>query len=129
RLEIEVHCGKGTYIRALARDLGERLGCGGLIDALRRTQVGPFRTEDALPLGAEAATARSRLLPLAAAVSELPRLVVSDDEIERLRQGQAIPQGGRTFDGGEAGAFDAAGNLVAVVVRANSMLRPDKVFT
>src|SRR5262249_3495327 len=71
---LEVRCGKGTYIRSLARDLGERLGCGGLVQALRRTRVGPFRPEDAVPLDATAETARSRLLPPAAAVAGVPGL-------------------------------------------------------
>src|SRR5262245_34951760 len=72
RLELEVRCGKGAYMRSLARDLGERLGCGGLIQTLRRTRVGPFAVEEAVPLDAEAAVARARLQPLAAAVAELP---------------------------------------------------------
>ncbi len=57
-LELEVRCGKGTYIRSLARDLGARLGCGALIQTLRRTRVGPFTTDDAVPMDADAATAR-----------------------------------------------------------------------
>ncbi len=54
-LEIEVHCGKGTYIRSLARDLGEKLGCGAYIEKLRRARVGPFKVENALALDAAAA--------------------------------------------------------------------------
>src|SRR5262249_42878594 len=45
QLELEVVCGKGTYIRSLARDLGERLDCGGLVETLRRTRVGPFTAD------------------------------------------------------------------------------------
>src|SRR5437764_1229017 len=47
-LELEIHCGKGTYIRSLARDLGERLGCGALVATLRRTRVGHFTVENAI---------------------------------------------------------------------------------
>src|SRR5262249_10467835 len=50
RLDVVVRCGKGTYVRSLARDLGERLGCGALVAQLRRTQVGPFGLAEALSL-------------------------------------------------------------------------------
>src|SRR5206468_9275311 len=76
--DLNVHCGKGTYIRSLARDLGERLGCGGYVSALRRTRVGPFFPEDAVPLDTDAETARARLLPLAAAVTGMPRVVLDE---------------------------------------------------
>ncbi len=90
RLELEVRCGKGTYIRSLARDLGERLGCGGLIVTLRRTSVGPFVAEGALSLAADAAAARARLLPVSAAVAELARLDLDSGAAARLRQGQRV---------------------------------------
>jgi tRNA pseudouridine55 synthase len=89
-LHLEIRCGKGTYIRSLARDLGERLGCGALVQTLRRTQVGPFAAEDAVPLNADAATARTRLRPVEEAVAELPHLVLCDEEIRRLCQGQPV---------------------------------------
>jgi tRNA pseudouridine55 synthase len=128
RLELEVRCGKGTYIRALARDLGEALGCGALVQTLRRTRVGPFSPEDAVRLDAEAAAARSRLLPLAAAVSELPRVTLAAADAARLRQGQgihwAVPLEG------ESAVFDEAGRLVAIAVPDHSrqVLRPVKVL-
>jgi tRNA pseudouridine55 synthase len=90
-LELEVRCGKGTYIRSLARDLGERLGCGALVETLRRTRVGPFELANAVGLETEPAAARARLLPVAAAVSELPHVQVTAGQAERLRQGQGIP--------------------------------------
>ncbi len=91
RLEVEVKCGKGTYIRSLARDLGEQLGCGGLVAELRRTRIGPFDPGLALPLDADPETARRSLLPLDAAVHGLPRVVLSAPELTRLRQGQTLP--------------------------------------
>jgi tRNA pseudouridine55 synthase len=136
RLEIEVQCGKGTYIRALARDVGGALGCGALVERLRRTRVGPFRAEGAVHLDSDAQTARSHLLPLGAAVSELSRLVLSEDQIGRLRHGQAVhcPAVLLTKDGSnadqEAAIFDQAGNVAAVVRIDHRMqvLIPDKVF-
>jgi tRNA pseudouridine55 synthase len=134
RLELEIRCGKGTYIRSLARDLGERLGCGALVETLRRTRVGPFAAVDALSPNADAAVARSRLLPLSAAVVELPRVTLPAREAARLRQGQiiapppAIPivssAGGRQ----EVAVFDEGGGLVAVAVVERRRLRPVKVL-
>src|SRR5207253_1778941 len=92
-LELEVRCGKGTYIRSLARDLGERLGCGGYIQTLRRTRVGCFDVAGALSLDADPATARRSLRPLALALSELPRRVLSEAEAARVRQGQPLALG------------------------------------
>jgi tRNA pseudouridine55 synthase len=118
RLEIEVRCGKGTYIRSLARDLGERQGCGGLIATLRRTRVGPFAVEDALSLDADATAARARLLPVAAAVAELPRLNVPAPDATRLRQGQRVrlPRGepGSAVQAGEAAVFGPEEAFVGV---------------
>jgi tRNA pseudouridine55 synthase len=130
-LDLEVRCGKGTYIRSLARDLGERLGCGALVETLRRTRVGPFEAAQAITLEADAATARARLLPVSAAVSELPRVTLDARDCVRLRQGQTVSQ--EAFPAGDAAdvaVFDVAGTLIAVASldRARRLLRPAKVF-
>ncbi|HMF11831.1 MAG TPA: tRNA pseudouridine(55) synthase TruB, partial [Gemmataceae bacterium] len=90
-LEIEVRCGKGTYIRSLARDLGERLGCGGLIETLRRTRVGWFTVENALALDSTAETALARLLPLSAAVPYLVVVYLDDFKLAAFRRGRPVP--------------------------------------
>jgi tRNA pseudouridine55 synthase len=126
-LDVEVRCGKGTYIRSLARDLGERLGCGGLIQTLRRARVGRFSMDDAVSLDAEADTARRRLLPLAAAVTELPRITLNASEVGALVRGQCVPVT-EAFASGEAAACDAAGQLVAVVAVEGGNARPLKVL-
>jgi tRNA pseudouridine55 synthase len=90
-LEIDVRCGKGTYIRSLARDLGENLGCGGLIQGLRRTRVGPFKVQEAGSLTSGATVLETHLLPMIRAVSELSQLVLDPAAITRLRQGQEVP--------------------------------------
>jgi tRNA pseudouridine55 synthase len=133
RLELEVRCGKGTYIRSLARDLGERLGCGALIETLRRTRVGPFDAADSVGPDVDAGTAQARLLPLSMAVAELPHVSLDAREMARLRQGQSVPL--RPSPGSAHGEMvavvDAAGKLVAVGVTdyAQRMLRPEKVFS
>jgi tRNA pseudouridine55 synthase len=86
-------CGKGTYVRSLARDLGRKLGCFGHISALRRIRVGPFGVADAHRLEAlqdDPKQARASLLPVAAGLAELPEIVVDRTAAARLRRGQAI---------------------------------------
>jgi tRNA pseudouridine55 synthase len=119
RLEIEVRCGKGTYIRSLARDVGEKLGCGGLVQFLRRTTVGPFTADRAVSLDADAATARASLHPLSAALAELPTLTLPSSEATRLRHGQVVslPVDALRNPGsrpGECAVVDLAGKLVGV---------------
>jgi tRNA pseudouridine55 synthase len=130
-LELEVRCSKGTYIRSLARDLGERLGCGGYIQALRRTRVGCFDAAAALTLDADAESARRALLPLARAVSELPTVHLAPAEVTRVRQGQAIalpPLEGKME---EVALLDGNGELVAVgsIDRQRRCIRPGKVLS
>jgi tRNA pseudouridine55 synthase len=126
-LRLEVRCGKGTYIRALARDLGDRLGCGAMIASLRRTRVGPFRAANAVSLDSDAAAASSAVLPMELAVSDLPRVSLKADEATRWRNGQEIVL--RGHEEGELAVFSEAGALLGVgVCRANS-LRPEKVMS
>jgi tRNA pseudouridine55 synthase len=126
-LDIAVRCGKGTYIRSLARDLGDRLGCGALVETLRRTRVGPFTVEAAVGLDLDAATARARLLPVAQALVELPRITLPAGEVARLRQGQAV-RPGNTPAGDECAVFDEANALVGVARVEDGLLRPVKVL-
>jgi tRNA pseudouridine55 synthase len=129
-LDVEVRCGKGTYIRSLARDLGEALACGGLVEVLRRTRVGPFTVEDAVSLDASASEARDGLLPMDFAVAELPRVELPPREVEQMRRGQAVPLPPDIMaTEGEVAVFD--GNRLTAVARVDGVrrvLRPDKVF-
>jgi tRNA pseudouridine55 synthase len=136
-VDLEVRCGKGTYIRALARDLGQRLGCGALVEKLRRTRVGPFEADHALNLTIDPSAARFSLLPLSAALVELPRVVVDESQIRQLQMGQGVPLedptvlAGDEHESPEAAVFDVTGELVAVarVDRANRKLLPTKVLS
>jgi tRNA pseudouridine55 synthase len=135
-LDVEVHCGKGTYIRSLARDLGERLGCGAFVQELRRTRVGPFTAEAAVPLDTAADVARSRMLPVEMAVGELAQVTLAPADARRLCQGQAVGVVDLPVDGLETSlicsvaVFDAARHLVAVAEydAALRLLRPTKVL-
>jgi tRNA pseudouridine55 synthase len=124
-LEVVVHCGKGTYIRSLARDLGDRLGVGGLVQALRRTRIGPFAVEDALSLDATADEARARLRPAVEALADLPRVVLSAAEATRLRDGQRLRW---SHPDGEVAVVAERGDLVAIGVVAQGQLRPVRVW-
>lgn len=101
--EFEVECGKGTYIRALARDMGQMLGCFGHVSALKRLKSGPFTlekavaTEKLLALGEEFRHKgagldglQAMILPLTSALDDIPAVSVSTQEAQRLRQGQDI---------------------------------------
>jgi tRNA pseudouridine55 synthase len=132
RLELEVRCGKGMYIRSLARDLGERLGCGALVQTLRRTRVGPFTADDAVTLKAGAAAARARLLPPETAVAELPRVTLPEGEVRRLCQGQAVACAGVAGDASAGVAvFTPDGRLAATATydAVRRVVRPEKVLS
>lgn len=90
-----VDCGKGTYVRSLARDICEAVGAEGHVSRLRRTRVGPFTlsrsiTLDALSLLCDGARAEEGLLPLSTALDDIPVLAVTDPQQIALRQGRAI---------------------------------------
>jgi tRNA pseudouridine55 synthase len=90
-LELEVRCGEGTYIRSLARDLGERLGCGAYVETLRRVSVGGFDIANAVTLDCDAPSAVARLLPVKAAVAHWYPCWLDAHLLDRLRHGQSIP--------------------------------------
>lgn len=107
-LRFRVTVSAGTYIRALARDLGERLGVGAHLSALRREWVGPLRVADAHPL--EAVSAAMPLRPPLELVPQLPRLELTEAEASAVRHGRTVPRDGAA---GEA-ALVWQGRLVAV---------------
>lgn len=115
-LGIEVACSKGTYIRALAMDIGRALGCGASLTALRRTSVGPFRLEAAVTLQAledEPDRVRAALLPSEVLVGGLARLDAAAPDAQRFGHGQAIAADGVT-EGAEVAVFGAAGLFLGV---------------
>lgn len=113
-LDVEVDCSSGTYIRALARDLGAALEVGGHLTALRRTRIGPFQVADAASL--DSLDADSLLSPAEVAVGVLGAFPVTDDEARDLRHGKRLPgAAGRLASGSAAIAPD--GTLVGIVER------------
>jgi tRNA pseudouridine55 synthase len=115
-LGIRVACSKGTYIRSLAMDIGKALGCGGSLVALRRTGVGPFRLDDAIPLARleeDPEGVRAALLPPEALVAGLPRLEATPEEARRISQGQPIGCEGVSPEA-EMALFAADGRFLGV---------------
>ncbi|MCG6856697.1 MAG: tRNA pseudouridine(55) synthase TruB [Salaquimonas sp.] len=92
----ECECGKGTYVRALARDMGRDLECFGHVSKLRRTGVGPFGEDDLVPLDELAAlegdldALDAELLPVGLALEELPEVRITQPQASRLRAGNSI---------------------------------------
>jgi tRNA pseudouridine55 synthase len=126
RSVLEADCGKGTYVRAIARDLGRALGCLGHVAALRRTRVGPFAIDEAVSVDELSDT--DVLRPVEAALSELPSVPVSRDAATRLMRGQPTILRGR--DAPLAGQIYATCNgvLVAVGTIERGELVPHRVF-
>ena len=132
----EVVCGKGSYMRALARDLGAALGCGGHVSALRRIAVGPFHESQAISLESlealgHSAAASGALLPIEAALDDIPAFPLSEQEATRLRCGQAVSVLSRShrqrLEGLEQGALayaTQAGKAVALVRYEAGGLKP-----
>ncbi len=120
-LDVAVECSSGTYVRALARDLGAALGVGGHLTALRRTRVGPFRLEHARTLP-ELEEAPGLSLPLAAAVTAaFARRDVDAAEATDLSHGRPLPGAGLP---GTYGVFAPDGRVLALVTERDGAARP-----
>jgi len=136
---LDAECGKGTYVRALARDMGRILGCFGHICALRRTLVGPFGENDMIPLEQlEALCNRAAsgegsladaLLPVETALDDIPALAVSRADAARLHRGQAVLLRGRDAPNSSGTVYvTVAGRLLALAEIGNGELIPKRVF-
>jgi tRNA pseudouridine55 synthase len=133
---IEVECSAGTYVRALARDLGEAVASAAYLGALTRTASGPFELADAIPLDEiRAAAAESSegilpyLRPIDAGLEALPLIPLTDLEVSAIAKGQFV----RPVAGLPAGADhyrlqDPRGGIVAIATATAGRLAPDKVF-
>ncbi len=140
-LEIEVECGKGTYIRSLAHDLGQALGCGAHLSALCRTRVGPFSVEDTVTVeelerGFEDGTWTERVMPMDCGLIHLPAITLHIEDEKDVRHGQAVRIDEERLTavvvapGVECRAYAEDGSLVGIMVfdGESGMWRPRKVF-
>jgi tRNA pseudouridine55 synthase len=136
---LAAECGKGTYVRAIARDLGRALGVLGHVTALRRSRVGPFEERDMISLEAleslchRAAAGEGHLadvlLPIETALDDIPALAVSPADAARLQRGQAVLLRGRdaTIFGGMV-QVAVSGQLLAIAEVDRGEIVPRRVF-
>jgi tRNA pseudouridine55 synthase len=123
-------CGKGAYVRAIARDLGRLLGCFGHVSELRRTRVGPFLEDDAFGLEEIEAEGGSSdaLLPVEVGLADLPCVIVDRDGAARLRRGGSLILRGRDAPIGGVVYAACGGTPVAFGEVVEGALEPSRVF-
>jgi tRNA pseudouridine55 synthase len=126
-LDVAVSCSTGTYVRALARDLGRQLGVGGHLVGLRRTRVGAFDLGQARTL--EALERDFGYIPLAAAVAtQFARLDVDLETAAAVRYGRPLPSAGPAAGAAPVGVFGPDGAVLALMAERDGALRPLVVF-
>jgi tRNA pseudouridine55 synthase len=136
--EFETDCGKGTYVRALARDIGRHLGCFGHVVALRRTRVGPWQECDMITLdklqglshsGAAQEAPNEFLRPVATALDDIPALAVSSADAVRMKRGQPVMLRGRDAPVLQGTVFvESRGVPVALAEVRQGAIHPKRVF-
>lgn len=126
-VRFRMQCSSGTYVRAVARDAGERLGVGAHLTALRRTGIASFDVDDALSVDdlMESDAVQRALVPPLAALRHLPVVEIGAPEVARVRHGQAVAA---PADRAGVVALAAGSELVAIGEAGGGMLRPRKVF-
>lgn len=133
----EAECGKGTYVRAIARDLGRALGTRGHVCELRRTQVGSFDEKAAITLeeverlGAVSPDAlKEALLPVAASLALMPQIALGPDDAQRIRMGQPVFLRGRDAPilEGTVTVSARGGALIALADIEQGALKPKRIF-
>jgi tRNA pseudouridine55 synthase len=117
---IDVHCSSGTYVRSLANDLGEKLGCGAYLVGLRRTKSGRFSLRDAVPLrklqeAFQAGNWYQYLIPAAEALGDWPAIELNPDEVEGVRHGHRVKAEPDTPVGKRVRGVSTQGELVALL--------------
>lgn len=131
-IEIKTTVSKGTYIRALARDVGEKLTCGATLEGLIRTQIGRFRVENAVKLDeVKQETIAEILYPINEVLADIPAIVVAEEEIEKLLKGQPIIESGITNqDSGSSHVRVVDGkNRVLVIAKCkDNKIYPDRLI-
>jgi tRNA pseudouridine55 synthase len=135
---LEAECGKGTYVRSLARDLGRALGCFGHVSQLRRTRVGPFKEDATISLDKLEELSHSAagqegldaiLESVETALDDIPALAISGDDAAKLKRGQAVLLRGRDAPIINGPVYATSrGTLVALGEVKRGELRPKRVF-
>ena len=129
--ELQIECGSGTYVRSIGRDLGELLGCGAIMTDLRRTRVGAFSLENALPFDdVTVDSLQQAIQPPLLAVESMPRRSVSVAEVSDLRQGRSIVLGEMSGTvNSEVALVDEKARLIGLArITDRDRLQPHLVF-
>ena len=133
----DTECGKGTYVRSLARDLGQALGCLGHVVALRRMVVGPFDADHSVTLdgliaareAGDAAALDRFLMPVAVALSELPEIALGANDAARIGRGQSVLlRGAKAPLAAPAAYASHAGQAIALGEISEGQFHPTRVF-
>ncbi|MSQ15868.1 MAG: tRNA pseudouridine(55) synthase TruB [Dehalococcoidia bacterium] len=139
-LDIEVECGRGTYIRSIAHDLGQDLGCGAYLKALQRVKDGPFYIDKAIPLAelperVERSGWQDTLMPIDSVIGALPSVVIEDKYVGMAVNGvplpvELVPLNAEPSDGQLFRTYSSGGVFLAVTEYSSSelALKPRKVF-
>lgn len=140
-ITLDIDCGKGTYVRALVRDIADALGACGHVSALRRTRVGAFTEQSAVSLDyledlGHKARQSEALLPVETALDDIPALAVTDEDAFRLKQGRSIVLVPRQVEavkarlkpGSRVVSAMSAGVMVALCEMRAGRLEPSRVF-
>lgn len=131
RVEFRVTCSAGTYVRVLASDLGELVGCGAHLESLRRTRSGELRVDDAIALDALAERGAAAVVPLDDMPLPVPSVTCLDDAADAgFRHGRASPRDAWSgaLGAGEVACRSAGGNLLGIGSVADGVLRPGVVL-
>jgi tRNA pseudouridine55 synthase len=138
--EVRLVCSSGFYVRSFAHDLGQALGCGAYLEALRRTAAGSFTLEEAVPLGdvvADPSAAATRMIPMDRLLTNLPAAVLTEAGLRKTSHGNTLTGGDFQLTHGRDGAaagdrlrlLDASGRLVGIASAApGGLLHPSIVL-
>lgn len=130
--EIKTTVSKGTYIRALARDIGNILGCGATLEELTRTRIGKFRLKDAINLiDINADLIRQRLYSINESLAEMPAIIISDSQIQKILKGQSLTISetfSQQMNNSLVRVLDEKDRVLIIGKLENSIIYPDRLI-
>jgi tRNA pseudouridine55 synthase len=128
-LKIDLTCSSGTYVRSIAHDLGQLLGCGGYLKQLRRSSIGDFSIREAVALnGLDHDNLEEHLMPMDVAIKHMPKATVSIDEARKLYHGQSIPIRDNRDENDLIRVYDDQSHFVGIVTYTDGHFQAKKIF-
>lgn len=127
--EIVVKCTSGTYIRTLCADIGDALGCGGMMSGLVRTRVGRFALDESVHVETLAESPSNYVISMAEALSDMPHIVLDEDGLRRIGHGMEVAAPDKLYSGTTVRMLSSDGELAAIgAVVEPGVARPRKVL-